>query len=44
MEFNKEHLVIIETMDVYEARAFVKFLYSEILRHQQDIEQHKLWA
>ncbi len=38
MDFNKECKVIIETMNQDEARAFTKFLYSEILRHRMDIE------
>ena len=37
MDFNTENKVIIETMNQDEARAFIKFLHSEILRHQQDI-------
>jgi len=37
MEFDKEHRVIISTMNALEAVAFIKFLQSEILRHQQDI-------
>lgn len=39
MKFNDEHKVIIETLDEAEARAFVKFLSSEILRHKEDIAQ-----
>ncbi len=39
MRFNEENKVIIETMNGHEARAFVKFLKSEILRHQFDIKQ-----
>lgn len=39
MQFNEENKVIIESMDKTEARAFVKFLHSEILRHQKDIQQ-----
>jgi len=37
MEFDKEHKVIISTLSIVEASAFIKFLQSEILRHQQDI-------
>ena len=39
MEFNAEHKVIIGTLTKDEARAFVKFLESEIIRHQDDINQ-----
>ena len=39
MEFNAEHKVIIGTLNQDEARAFVKFLESEIIRHQDDINQ-----
>ena len=38
MIFNSEHKVIVDTLDESEARAFIKFLRSEILRHQDDIE------
>lgn len=41
MEFNSEHKVIIDTMNRDEARAFVKFLYSEIKRHEMDIDNAK---
>jgi len=41
MIFNKEHKVIVETLDEPEAKAFVKFLESEILRHGDDIEHAK---
>lgn len=37
MIFNKQHLVIIESLNLEEARAFVKFLESEIIRHREDI-------
>ena len=37
MKFNPEHKVIIETLSKDEARAFIKFLRSEIIRHQDDI-------
>jgi len=39
MEFDITHKVIIESMSTREAKAFVKFLQSEIRRHQQDIEE-----
>ncbi len=39
MEFNKEHKVLIATLNHDEAEAFVKFLESEIIRHLDDIEQ-----
>ena len=38
MDFDKTNKVIIETMDVPEAKAFVKFLRSEVARHLMDIE------
>lgn len=41
MIFNDEHKVIISTLDKSEARAFIKFLQSEILRHEDDIKQAK---
>jgi len=41
MKFNEENKVIIDTMNEPEARAFVKFLDSEILRHFEDIKQAK---
>ncbi len=41
MEFSKEAKVIINTMNKDEANAFLKFLDSEIIRHQVDIEQAK---
>ena len=41
MDFNDEHKVIISTLTQDEARAFVKFLESEIIRHQDDINQAK---
>ena len=37
MKFDKTNKVIIETMNQEEAKAFVKFLKSEIARHQMDI-------
>ncbi len=39
MRFNLEHKVIIDSLSRHEARAFVKFLKSEIIRHQDDISQ-----
>ena len=41
MKFNEENKVIISTLSREEASAFVKFLESEILRHQDDINQAK---
>lgn len=41
MEFNPEHKVIINTLSRIEAKAFIKFLESEIIRHQDDINQAK---
>ena len=38
MKFNEQNKVIIDTMDNQEARAFVKFLQSEIARHKMDID------
>ena len=37
MDFDRTNKVIIETMNKDEASAFVKFLESEIARHQMDI-------
>lgn len=37
MEFDRENKVIISTMNQEEARAFVKFLQSEVARHMMDI-------
>lgn len=39
MIFNNQHKVIIESLNQDEARAFVKFLKSEIIRHKDDIQQ-----
>ena len=39
MIFNKDHKVIIETLNKDEAKAFIKFLESEIIRHSDDIDQ-----
>jgi hypothetical protein len=41
MVFDEEMKVITSTLNDSEARAFVKFLESEILRHQIDIDQAK---
>ena len=41
MIFNKEHKVIVSTLNEAEARAFIKFLESEIIRHKDDINQAK---
>ncbi len=41
LEFNNEHKVIIETLSEAEARAFIKFLESEIIRHEDDIKLAK---
>ena len=37
MRFNDENLVIINTMSKAEAKAFIKFLESEIIRHRRDV-------
>ena len=37
MKVDKEHMVIINSLTLDEAHAFVKFLESEILRHREDI-------
>ena len=39
MIFNSQHKVIIDTLNQDEASAFVKFLKSEIIRHEDDIKQ-----
>ncbi len=39
MKFNEQSKVIIETLNVNEASAFIKFLESEIIRHEDDIHQ-----
>jgi len=44
MEFDEANLVIVDTMNKDEARAFVLFLVSEILRHRDDITKAKLLA
>ena len=38
MKFDNTNKVIIDTMNKMEASAFVKFLQSEIARHENDIE------
>ena len=38
MKFDETNKVIIDTMDRSEAKAFIKFLQSEIARHQMDID------
>ena len=38
MEFNEKHEVIINTLTRIEAKAFIKFLESEIIRHSDDIQ------
>lgn len=38
MDFDKENKVIIDTLEPNEAKAFIKFLKSEIARHQMDID------
>ena len=38
MEFNEQHKVIIGTLTRIEAKAFIKFLESEIIRHEDDIK------
>jgi len=42
MKFNKQHKVIINTLTKPEAIAFIKFLESEIIRHDDDIEQARV--
>ena len=38
MKFDDQCKVIIDTMDESEAKAFIKFLASEIFRHMRDID------
>ena len=38
MNFDEENKVIISSLNKTEARAFIKFLKSEIFRHLRDIE------
>ena len=44
MNFDDANLVIIDTLSRDEARAFVLFLASEILRHREDILKAKALA
>jgi hypothetical protein len=39
MIFNENHKVIITSLNKDEAKAFIKFLKSEIIRHMDDIHQ-----
>jgi hypothetical protein len=39
MEFSKNYKVLIDTMNESEARAYIKFLDTEIVRHLDDILQ-----
>ena len=41
MEFNDKHKVIVGTLNRAEAKAFIKFLESEIIRHEEDISRAK---
>jgi len=41
MNFDKTNKVIVDSMDHTEARAFAKFLTSEIARHERDIKEAK---
>ena len=38
MKFDNTNKVIIDTMNKMEASAFIKFLQSEIARHEEDIK------
>lgn len=38
MRFDETNMVIIDSMNTLEARVFIKFLLSEIARHQMDID------
>ena len=38
MEFNEKHLVIISSLAKEEASAWIKFLRTQIIRHQDDIK------
>jgi len=38
MNFDEQNKVIINSMNAVEARAFIKFLLSEIARHKMDID------
>ena len=39
MQFNEKQKVIIESLTVPEANAFIKFLETEVIRHMVDIEK-----
>ncbi len=39
MIFNEKHKVIVSTLSEAEAHAFIKFLESEIIRHEDNINQ-----
>lgn len=41
MQFSDDFKTIIETLKENEAEAFVKFLYTEVIRHTMDIDQAK---
>jgi len=41
MIFNEQHKVIVGSLNKAEANAFIKFLQSEIIRHEDDINQAK---
>ena len=38
MRFDSDHKVIIDSMTLDECKAFVKFLISEMMRHEEDID------
>ena len=38
MDFDSSCKVIIDTLNIWEAEAFIKFLRSEVFRHQRDID------
>lgn len=37
--YTKEHLALMEALNLEETRAFISFLKSELLRHKEDIEE-----
>ncbi len=41
MKFSDEHKVIVSSMNKTEAKIFIVFLETEIIRHQDDINQAK---
>lgn len=41
MVFDEQNKVLIDTLNPTEAKAFIKFLKSEVYRHQRDIEDAK---